>query len=241
MLRARIDVIPHIRRLMQDNIFHLPWQPGEKCLAVFQSSVESFLRNFKALKHHNLLKQLVNSYEKLGCNISENVPFLHNHVNFFSENLEAWLKSKETPSTKILKQRRKDTRDAGIPTWWQSVVSAEKERLLAVATPETKTEKAISGLATMHYFLSWKKSMLSCLGNSRHFNAFRSSQSSHCKAIVFVYFFISVLLVTVASIQYTLTEVLCLFDFFVCFLRCALFFMSWFTNHGCYKKSLMSK
>jgi len=89
MLRARIDVIPHIRRLMQDNIFHLPWQPGEKCLAVFQSSVESFLRNFKALKHHNLLKQLVNSYEKLGCNISENVPFLHNHVNFFSENLEA--------------------------------------------------------------------------------------------------------------------------------------------------------
>jgi len=34
------------------------------------------------------------------------------------------------------KQWRKDTRDTVIPTSWQTIASAEKERLLAVASPE---------------------------------------------------------------------------------------------------------
>jgi len=83
--------------------------------------------------------------------------------------------------------------------------------------------------------------MLSCLGDSWHFNAFPLSKSLHSKAIIFVYFLSNILLVTGVSIHYTLTEVLCLFYLFACFLRCALFFMSWFTNHGYYKKSLLSK
>ena len=61
----------------------------------FTAVVENFLRNFKALKYDNLLKQLLNSYEKVGCNMSVKIHFLHSHVNNFSENLEAWWKSKE--------------------------------------------------------------------------------------------------------------------------------------------------
>jgi len=51
--------------------------------------VENFLGNFKVLNYHDLLKQLINSYEQLGCNMSVQVHCLHSHVNYFSENLEA--------------------------------------------------------------------------------------------------------------------------------------------------------
>jgi len=45
-----------------------------------------------------------------------------------------------------------------------------------------------------------------------HFNVVFSPQSLHCKAIIFVQFLICVLQVTVASMQYTLSDVLCLFN-----------------------------
>jgi len=59
--------------------------PGKNAWRSVTVVVESFLRNFKALNYHNLLKQRLNSYEQLGCNISVKIHFLHNHVNYFSK------------------------------------------------------------------------------------------------------------------------------------------------------------
>jgi len=74
---------------------------GKNAWQSYTAVVENFLRNFIAFKYHNLLKQLLNSYKQLGCNMSVKVDFIHSHVNNFSENLEALWKSKEGPSTKI--------------------------------------------------------------------------------------------------------------------------------------------
>jgi len=51
--------------------------------------VENFLGCSKAPNYYDLLKQLFNSFKKLGCNMSVKVRFLHSHVNCFPENLEA--------------------------------------------------------------------------------------------------------------------------------------------------------
>jgi len=53
--------------------------------------VENFLGYFKALNYCDLSKQLLNSYEQLGCNVSVKVHFLHSYVNYFPENVEAMI------------------------------------------------------------------------------------------------------------------------------------------------------
>jgi len=75
--------------------------PGKNAWRSFTAVVENFLRNLKVLNYHDLWKQLLFSYEQLGCNMSVKVHFLHSHVNYFSGNLEAGWMSKESPSTKI--------------------------------------------------------------------------------------------------------------------------------------------
>jgi len=53
--------------------------------------VENFLGYFKATNYRDLSKQLINSYEKLGCNMSVKVRFFHSHVNYIPENVEAMI------------------------------------------------------------------------------------------------------------------------------------------------------
>jgi len=50
--------------------------PVKNTWRYFTAVVENFLGYFKALKYHDLLKQLLNSYEKLGCFMSLKVHFL---------------------------------------------------------------------------------------------------------------------------------------------------------------------
>jgi len=88
-LRARIFDGPQIRVLL-DKYFPLTMTTLGKMLGrSFTAVVENFFRNFEVLKYHDLSKQLLNSYEQLGCNMSVKVNFLHSHVNYFSESLEA--------------------------------------------------------------------------------------------------------------------------------------------------------
>ena len=87
-LRKEIFDGPQIPRLVQDKYFPLTikileqsaWQP-------FTAVAENFLRNFKAPNYHKFLKQLFNSYEKLGCNMKVKVYFRHSHANYFPKNL----------------------------------------------------------------------------------------------------------------------------------------------------------
>ena len=53
-----------------------------------QQLPKTFL-NFKAPNYHDLLKQLLNFYKQLQCNMSVKFHFLHIHANYFPENLGA--------------------------------------------------------------------------------------------------------------------------------------------------------
>jgi len=56
--------------------------------------------------------------------MSVKVHFLHSHVNYFPENLEAMIEEQGESFQQDVKTIRKDTRDAGIPTCWQTIAGA---------------------------------------------------------------------------------------------------------------------
>ena len=65
-----------------------PWKNAWRSLTAV---VEDFLGYFEAPNYYDLSKQLLKSYEKLGCNVSVKVHFIHSHVNYFPENVEAMI------------------------------------------------------------------------------------------------------------------------------------------------------
>jgi hypothetical protein len=52
--------------------------------------VTGFLRNVKAVNFRKLVENLITSYEKLGCNMSLNMHFLHSHLDSFLVNYGAF-------------------------------------------------------------------------------------------------------------------------------------------------------
>jgi hypothetical protein len=51
--------------------------------------VKVFLGNRRAQNYEELENNLLQSYQKLGCNVSLNIHFLHSHLDFFTENCGA--------------------------------------------------------------------------------------------------------------------------------------------------------
>jgi len=97
--------------------------------------IEDFLGYFKAPNYYDLSKKLLNSYEKLGCNVSVKVHFLHSHVNYFPENLEAIIEEQGVSSHQDIKTIAK------IPGMLEyqhvgRLLLVLRKRLLAVAAPE---------------------------------------------------------------------------------------------------------
>ena len=71
---------------MQNKAFALTMTTLEKKAL---RSFTAVLGNFKARNYRDFVKRLLNSYEKLGCNMSVKVHFLNSHLNYFPENLGA--------------------------------------------------------------------------------------------------------------------------------------------------------
>ena len=89
-LRAGIFDGPQIRRLMKDSTFVSTMTALEKdAWLSFSAVLENFLGNFKAPNYKELVRELLISYQKLGCNMSVKVHFLHSHFDYFPENLGA--------------------------------------------------------------------------------------------------------------------------------------------------------
>ena len=89
-LRAGIFYGSQISRLNAGQILSTYLDnPRKNAWRSLTAVVENFLGYFKALNYYDLSKQLLNSYEKLGCSMSVKVHFFHSHVNYFPENLEA--------------------------------------------------------------------------------------------------------------------------------------------------------
>jgi len=85
---AGVFVGPQIRDLMRDLDFNAALSPLElQCWVSFKSLCSGFLGKTKAENYKTLVDNLLNSYEKHGCNMSLKMHFLHIHLDFFPPNL----------------------------------------------------------------------------------------------------------------------------------------------------------
>ena len=53
----------------------------------FRQVLSNFLGNTKSSNYKELVKKLLCAFQKLGCNISVKLHFLHSHSNYFPDNL----------------------------------------------------------------------------------------------------------------------------------------------------------
>ena len=74
---------PQIRDLIKDKLL----QGDEKAAwDSFKLVVKGFLGNRRAKNYEEFVNNLLQSYQKLGCNISLKIHFLHSRLDFFPEN-----------------------------------------------------------------------------------------------------------------------------------------------------------
>jgi hypothetical protein len=82
--KAGVFIGPHISNLFRDLQFHLFLSDDEKVAwNALRYTATGFLGNVKAVNFRNLVKDLIPSYEKLGCSMSLMMHFLHSHLDFF--------------------------------------------------------------------------------------------------------------------------------------------------------------
>jgi hypothetical protein len=87
-LTAGIFDGPQIRQLVKDNSFVLTMASVEKAAWVsFVEVMENFLGNYKSDNYEQIVNNMLRNFEKLGCNMSVKVHFLHSHISYFPENL----------------------------------------------------------------------------------------------------------------------------------------------------------
>ena len=79
-----------MRDLIKDEYFNKPLQGYEKTAwDSFKFAVKGFLGNRRAQNYEELVNNLSQSYQKIGCNMSPKIHFLHSHFDFFPENYGA--------------------------------------------------------------------------------------------------------------------------------------------------------
>jgi hypothetical protein len=73
---------------MQDAKFEEQLTQVEKVAwSSFKNVTEHFWGNIKAENFQDIMRELLDSYQVLGCNMSLKVQFLHSHLDFFPDNL----------------------------------------------------------------------------------------------------------------------------------------------------------
>ncbi|KAK9891777.1 hypothetical protein WA026_016575 [Henosepilachna vigintioctopunctata] len=86
-IKARVFDGPQIRQLLKKNVMT---EPEKNARLAFKSIVKDFLGNTRAAQNYiEIVQQLSESLKKLGCNMSIQLHFLHNHLSNSSENLGA--------------------------------------------------------------------------------------------------------------------------------------------------------
>ena len=77
-----------VKRLMKSNSFSEKLSGVERrAWKSFVSVVEGFLRNHKADNFRNIVEELVDVYEKMGCRISLKLHVLHSHIDESKSNM----------------------------------------------------------------------------------------------------------------------------------------------------------
>jgi len=89
-IKGRAFVGPQIRTLIGDGKFEdLLSQIEKSAWKSFKSVVKSFLGNRKAPNYREIVSELLQSYQDMGCNMSLKTHFLDSHLDFFPDNLGA--------------------------------------------------------------------------------------------------------------------------------------------------------
>jgi len=89
-LKEGIFIGPQIQDLIKDEYFDKLLQGDEKAAwDSFKFVVNGFLGNRRAQNYEELVNNLLQSYQKLGCNMSLKIHFLHSNLDFFPEDCGA--------------------------------------------------------------------------------------------------------------------------------------------------------
>jgi len=81
---------PQIWDLIKDEYFDSLLQGDENAAwDNFKFVVKGFLGNSRDQNYEELVNNLLQNYQKLGCNMSLKIHFLHSHLDFFPENCGA--------------------------------------------------------------------------------------------------------------------------------------------------------
>ena len=82
-LKEGIFIGSQIRDLIKDEYFDRLFQGDEKAVwESFKFVIKGFLGNRRAQNYEDLVNKLSQSYQKLGCNMSLKIHFLHSHLDF---------------------------------------------------------------------------------------------------------------------------------------------------------------
>ena len=79
----------------------------------FKFVVKVFLGNRRAQNNEELVNNLLQSYQKLGCNMSLKIHFLHSHWDFSQTTVVQWVMNTENVSIKTFLQWRRDIKGNG--------------------------------------------------------------------------------------------------------------------------------
>ena len=89
-VKEGIFIGPQIKKLMTDEHFQDILGVSEKdAWIAFKSVVTNFLGNKKSPDYVNIVQNCIETYKKLGCNMSLKIHLLDSHLDFFPENLGA--------------------------------------------------------------------------------------------------------------------------------------------------------
>ena len=89
-LEAGVFTGPEIRSVINDSSFPASLNEVElEAWSSFVNAVKFFLEKHEAENHHQLIENMLKSYEKMGCRMSLKMHFLHSHLDFFPANLGA--------------------------------------------------------------------------------------------------------------------------------------------------------
>lgn len=90
-IKEGIFVGPQIRNLFKDDNFDSVLEGKEKkAWDDFRLVANNFLGNKRSDSYAELIENMLSSYQKLGCNMSLKIHFLHSHLDFFPDNCGAF-------------------------------------------------------------------------------------------------------------------------------------------------------
>ena len=89
-LETAVFTGPEIRSVINDSSFPASLNEIElEAWSSFVNVVKIFLGNHKAENHHQLIQNMLKSYERMGCRMSLKIHFSHSRLDFFPANLGA--------------------------------------------------------------------------------------------------------------------------------------------------------